>query len=361
MLCKRQPLHYTNSDMKLISIVQDSATNEFAIKTKIVKQENWYHLYLSSKQKLARGIRNPIVKWLDEELGIYGQHSREKVIPNQIFELNNDKIRLFLKHLWATDGSITTQIGTKSKVNIYYASGNHELVNQVQHLLLRLGIISSVSSSSKKGYEDMWNVNIMGKVEQTRFLKIVGCVGEKEKQVEKAQQFLKGISENPNNDVIPKEIWNNIKEILLDKNITTREFHKKMGWAYSGTQRYGNGISRVRLLKIFNVLKDIKLKKYAESDIYWDKIKSIEYVGINEVYDATVPKNSNFVANDIIVHNSIEQDADVVMFLWKEDDENNENIMLEIAKHRNGALASVPLFFKGDRIKFFSRDSKHTK
>lgn len=65
--------------------------------------------------------------------------------------------------------------------------------------------------------------------------------------------------------------------------------------------------------------------------------------------------------SDLRESGSIEQDADVVMFLWKEDDENNENIMLDIAKHRNGALTSVPLFFKGDRIKFFSRDSKHTK
>lgn len=65
--------------------------------------------------------------------------------------------------------------------------------------------------------------------------------------------------------------------------------------------------------------------------------------------------------SDLRESGSIEQDADVVMFLWKEDDENNENIMLDIAKHRNGALTSVPLFFKGDRIKFFSRDTKHTK
>lgn len=65
--------------------------------------------------------------------------------------------------------------------------------------------------------------------------------------------------------------------------------------------------------------------------------------------------------SDLRESGSIEQDADVVMFLWKEDDENNENIILDIAKHRNGALTSVPLFFKGDRIKFFSRDSKHTK
>lgn len=65
--------------------------------------------------------------------------------------------------------------------------------------------------------------------------------------------------------------------------------------------------------------------------------------------------------SDLRESGSIEQDADVVMFLWKEDDENNENIMLDIAKHRNGALASIPLFFKGDRIKFYSRDTKHSK
>ncbi len=65
--------------------------------------------------------------------------------------------------------------------------------------------------------------------------------------------------------------------------------------------------------------------------------------------------------SDLRESGSIEQDADVVMFLWKEDDENNENIMLDIAKHRNGALTSVPLFFKGDRIRFFSRDTKHSK
>ena len=64
--------------------------------------------------------------------------------------------------------------------------------------------------------------------------------------------------------------------------------------------------------------------------------------------------------SDLRESGSIEQDADVVMFLWREDDENNENIMLDIAKHRNGPLASVPLFFKGDRIKFF-QEIQNTK
>jgi replicative DNA helicase len=63
--------------------------------------------------------------------------------------------------------------------------------------------------------------------------------------------------------------------------------------------------------------------------------------------------------SDLRESGSIEQDADVVMFLWREDDENNENFMLDIAKHRNGPLKSIPLHFKGDRIKFYSRDTKH--
>ena len=65
--------------------------------------------------------------------------------------------------------------------------------------------------------------------------------------------------------------------------------------------------------------------------------------------------------SDLRDSGSIEQDADVVMFLWREDEENSENMMLDIAKHRNGPLKSVPLHFKGDRIKFFGRETKHTK
>ncbi len=358
---KRQPLHYTNSEMAMINIVEKAAKKEFSIVPRIVKQESWFHLYLSSKEKLTHGKRNPICKWLDEDLLIYGLHSREKFIPEKVFLQKEGKICLFLKHLWSTDGCIYLYKGKqKKKVTLYYASCSRKLAENVSHLLLRLGIISTITISKKKGYEDIYNVQIQGKENQLRFLKLVGFVGIKSEKAKNAIKFLQSIDSNPNNDVIPKAVWKYIEQIRKQKKISSREFHKKMDWAYSGTQRFGNGIGRERLNKIAKVLKNKYLLNLSKSDIYWDEVKSIQKVGIKEVYDATVPGHANFVANDIIVHNSIEQDADVVMFLWREDEENLENMVLDIAKHRNGPLKSIQLFFKGDRIKFYGRETKRS-
>jgi len=359
---KRQPLHYTNSDMLLINRVAKAAKAEFLVNTRLVPQSTWFHLYLSSKSKLARGKRNPIVKWLDEDLKIFNQHSRQKRIPKVIFSQSSENISLFLRHLWATDGCIHINKRPKGpKVRIYYASGNKRLCRDVFHLLLKLGVLSTISRSQKKGYQDMWNVQIQGKTEQMKFLTTVGIFGKKDNLVKKATKLLKDIKENPNNDIVPKEIWQEIEKQRIKQGLSTRRFHSLLGWAYSGTQRHTSGISRKRLEKILTIINSNKLNNFLHSDLYWDEINAITYIGNKPVYDITVPVHSSFIANDIIVHNSIEQDADVVMFLWREDDENLENMKLSIAKHRNGPLGQIDLHFRGDRIKFYNKDKTHAK
>ncbi len=64
---------------------------------------------------------------------------------------------------------------------------------------------------------------------------------------------------------------------------------------------------------------------------------------------------------DLRESGAIEQDADVVMFLWREDDDDIENIELEIAKHRNGPLRRIRLRFRGNRIKFYGVEAKRGK
>ncbi|ABX06165.1 MAG TPA: intein-containing replicative DNA helicase [Herpetosiphon sp.] len=91
--------------------------------------------------------------------------------------------------------------------------------------------------------------------------------------------------------------------------------------------------------------------------IEWETIISIEPDGVEPVYDLTVDTLHNFVANNIIVHNSIEQDADIVMFIYREelyDPETDKKGIAEIhlAKHRNGPTGIVPLRFFRSTTKF---------
>jgi len=64
------------------------------------------------------------------------------------------------------------------------------------------------------------------------------------------------------------------------------------------------GFRRDTLGRIALACRSKKLQTLAESDIYWDTITSITPAGHEMTYDLTVPDTHNFIANDIIVHNS---------------------------------------------------------
>lgn len=56
---------------------------------------------------------------------------------------------------------------------------------------------------------------------------------------------------------------------------------------------------------------------------------------------------------DLRESGAIEQDADVVMFMYREDPDDLESVKLSIAKHRNGPLGQIDLRFKGERRRFY--------
>ena len=87
-----------------------------------------------------------------------------------------------------------------------------------------------------------------------------------------------------------------------------------------------------------NLARELKIPVMALSQLN----RSVEQRGIKKPQLA-----------DLRESGSIEQDADVVMFLWREDDEDLANVNLSIAKHRNGPTGTVPLVFKGDRIRYY--------
>jgi replicative DNA helicase len=95
----------------------------------------------------------------------------------------------------------------------------------------------------------------------------------------------------------------------------------------------------------------------AQSDIYWDEVLAIVPDGEAEVFDLTVEKNHNFIADDFFAHNSIEQDADLVAFIYREEqynrtEENAGIAELIVAKQRNGPTGTVNLAFLKEFTRF---------
>jgi replicative DNA helicase len=105
------------------------------------------------------------------------------------------------------------------------------------------------------------------------------------------------------------------------------------------------------------VLDDADLEVLATNDVYWDTVTSIEWVGEQPVYDATVLKTHNFVVNGIAAHNSLEQDADMVILLHRDDVYEKESTRpgeadLIVAKHRNGPTRDIVVAFQGHYSRF---------
>ena len=116
--------------------------------------------------------------------------------------------------------------------------------------------------------------------------------------------------------------------------------------------------SRERLGRVAEILGDADLEMHGgqRPAVGRDRRRSSRAAS-EEVYDATVLGGHNFVANGIAVHNSIEQDADMVMMIHREDMYEKESprageadIML--VKHRNGPTANVTVAFQGHYSRF---------
>ena len=106
-----------------------------------------------------------------------------------------------------------------------------------------------------------------------------------------------------------------------------------------------------------SITGDTWLADLATSDVSWDRLLDIEPLGPRPVYDATIETTHNFVADGVIAHNSLEQDADVVMFLYRDEVYNSESpdkgsAEVIIAKHRSGPIGTKRLVWRGQYTRF---------
>ena len=357
----RHAIQYTTREIDLAQNVAFLATEVFgdSIVPRISPERGWYQVHLSAAQNLTHRVRNPIAKWLDS-LGVFGLRSYEKFVPQELFSQPQESIGCFLRHLWSTDGCIKLLAGKNLRPIAYYATSSQRLAFDIQTLLLRLGINATLRIVPQVGKgRNQYHVIITGKPDLQLFIIHVGAVGEyKLRSLQDIFQHLENSIHNPNRDIIPKDVWKiEVVPAMQAIGFTTRILQASIGVSFCGSTLYKVNLSRERALKVGNIVQSSKLVTLAKSDIYWDEILSIEYSGEEEVFDLTVPGLHNFVANNIIVHNSIEQDADLVIMLYRDEyyspDTPDRGIAeVIIAKHRNGPTGTAKLLFNPQFTKF---------
>lgn len=248
------------------------------------------------------GRANPVTTWL-RDLGVYGCNSHRKFIPKEIFKLKRQLIALFLNRLFSTDGWAC--ILTSGQVQLGYASVSEKLARQVQHLLLRFGIIAALKKRNVK-YKDerrtAFQLDITDALSIKTFISEIGIFG-KDEILNQISQTLDIRRYQTNRDLIPLDVW---AKISIAKGAESWASLARRA-SIKGATNIHVGVrapTRERLSNLASALQDEPLKRLAESEIYWDEIVSIEFAGEKQVYDLTIPETHNFVANDICVHNT---------------------------------------------------------
>ena len=160
-------------------------------------------------------------------------------------------------------------------------------------------------------------------------------------------------------DTIPTEVFGLVKTEMKSQGISQRRMAALRGTSYGGTSHFKFAPSRDVLLSYAEILGSTELKDIETSDLYWDEIAEIKPLGEETVYDLTVPGPASWMADGIVSHNSgaIEQDADLIMMLYREEyyepDTPDRGIAeVIVTKHRNGPTGTIKLLFEPQFTRF---------
>ncbi|MBE9062174.1 replicative DNA helicase [cf. Phormidesmis sp. LEGE 11477] len=246
--------------------------------------------------------KNPVSAWL-EELHLWGCSAHNKVIPSLVFTLPKTQLALFLNRLFATDG--WASVLASGQAQIGYASVCEKLAQQLQHLLLRFGIIAALKQRQVKyenAWRSVWQLDITDAIALQTFADEIG-IFSKEAAVNQVAEAIKAKKYHTNKDLVPTEVWDDLRTAKGEESRTG--LAKRAGLAGTSNIHVGKrALSRSRLSALATAVAHQPLQDMATSDLYWDEIVSIESIGLQQVYDLTIPGTHNFVANDICVHNT---------------------------------------------------------
>ncbi|MBI3976862.1 MAG: DNA repair protein RadA [Chloroflexi bacterium] len=227
--------------------------------------------------------------------------ANDKFVPDCIFRLPREQLALFVRTLFTCDGSV--YLNRYGLPGVSYSTISRRLAEDVQHLLLRFGFVatlrtknSRVNGRSYTSYE----VFFLGIPEVQRFLTTIG--------------ILVAGHTNLDGGGLPVSCVMRHASFRQLSTIATYQYRCAVPpdrtaacEVIAGTgrnRRHDRSLRRTTVAQLADAFPDPWLQALAYGDVCWDEIVGVHPAGEAPVYDLTVPGEANFVANDLIVHNS---------------------------------------------------------
>jgi len=292
--CKKSPNTFVNKDMGEIERFREAVRNKFGIELKS---------YINSN-----GVTSLVVPdFIVDELGICRGLSGSKKLPDRLLRLPREKLLFAIAKLIDFDGWVENR-------GIFYTSKSKELAVQVMMLLESLGGVRAyIYTKEVDKYGLFYNVGVTDSRCLNSLRRLVGF-GKKvtnDTFFEKDRNFTKFI--------VPNNVFKPIIEDLISQSGYTRR--KLIGEYVSGSYFKGN-LSIDRLCKILSCCGRSKyLEFFIKQNAYWNKVTSIDDVGMHDVYDFTMSSDRSPQAyvNSILVHNSIGKKKEDLMAQLKQE------------------------------------------
>jgi replicative DNA helicase len=279
---------FTNTDPEILSDFQVQIAEHFP--TLHVRRHAITYFPSGKKSK-----PNPLTGWLCD-LGLMGKLAKQKRFPADVWKWDRERLAEFIKAVMSCDGTVYSMAGYP---RIEFAVASEGLAQDMHHAFVRFGIVAKLWKKKDR----CWRVEITEPASVARYQRTIGWIGEK------SRRFTSAMSPRRSNlGHLPREIWSSVRESANNQgtnliNVARRAYepHAEQRGFNLHTSR---GLTQTRLAAYADVLGDFDLRQVASSDIYWDEVVSIEATGEHQVYDLSVPETHNFIAQDILVHNT---------------------------------------------------------
>ncbi len=289
---------FINCDTEIVDDFRAAITTHFPT-CHVTQRGPHYRVFgYFAKTKLPASRSNPVVQWL-KQFGLWGKKAEVKRFPDAVWRWDKETLRELTRALMSCDGSIFRTQGGHPRIEFGVASEG--LAKDVHHAFVRFGIISRFYRKSDR----CWRVQITDSESVATYQREIGWIGEKAARFPLDLPMFRS-----NNGHLPMVVWKMVGQAAALQGLGWSKLAVLSGERQHTSKfetynpRTNHGLSQRRLAVFNEVLEDWWLSELANPELYWDRIVSIEPTGEHQVYDLTVPSGANFVAEDVLLHNT---------------------------------------------------------